>query len=270
MTKTKIELNALEKSLALVTTSEGLWQCMADPAYEANNGMFGGWTAAILLKAVVDDSRSTGTASACTVNYVRRVTPGSSLCIKTRIIGGGRAFTHWQAELCNADASQIFATASIVMSDRQTSKPFTEFQMPTVAMPRDLASFSPPGAFGQQVEIMTLEGFPPVNQPNTRSIGWVKERSARPLDPIQLTFLSDIYPPRIWYTLKKPCPMATVTLSVYFLATQEELSANADSYVLTEAIGSRGESSTYGSQARMWSENGTLLATTEQLAWYRD
>jgi acyl-CoA thioesterase len=42
-----------------------------------------------------------------------------------------------------------------------------------------------------------------------------------------------------------------------------------DDYVLNEATGTRGEHSTSGQQARLWSRDGALLATTEQLCWYR-
>ena len=42
-----------------------------------------------------------------------------------------------------------------------------------------------------------------------------------------------------------------------------------DGYLLNEATGTRGADATSGQQARLWSQAGALLATTEQLAWYR-
>ena len=62
---------------------------------------------------------------------------------------------------------------------------------------------------------------------------------------------------------------ATPTLSVYFLGTTDEIIAAGDDYVLNEATGTRCEQSTSGQQARLWSRAGALLATTEQLCWYR-
>ena len=64
-------------------------------------------------------------------------------------------------------------------------------------------------------------------------------------------------------------PSATLTLSVYFHGTAEEIDAVGDDYLLNEATGTRGEQSTSGQQARLWSRGGALLATTEQLCWYR-
>jgi acyl-CoA thioesterase len=58
-------------------------------------------------------------------------------------------------------------------------------------------------------------------------------------------------------------------MSIYFLATQEQLSALGDDYILVDAEGTRAEQSTIGSQARLWSRSGQLLATTEQMCWFK-
>ena len=60
-----------------------------------------------------------------------------------------------------------------------------------------------------------------------------------------------------------------MTLSIYFHATQGEIEAVGEDYLLNEAIGTRGEYSTSGQQARFWSRAGKLLLTTEQLGWFR-
>jgi acyl-CoA thioesterase len=58
-------------------------------------------------------------------------------------------------------------------------------------------------------------------------------------------------------------------MSVYFHATDDEVAAIGDDYILNEATGSRGARSTAGQHARLWSRAGVLLATSEQLSWYR-
>jgi acyl-CoA thioesterase len=58
-------------------------------------------------------------------------------------------------------------------------------------------------------------------------------------------------------------------MSTYFLAAPEELAAVGDDYVLSEAEGTRIEHSLVGSRSRLWSRQGNLLATTEQLCWFR-
>lgn len=55
---------SLENSLEIETTGTGARSSVADPSYEANTGMFGGWTTALLLKAVLEQPDRQGSASA--------------------------------------------------------------------------------------------------------------------------------------------------------------------------------------------------------------
>jgi acyl-CoA thioesterase len=103
----------------------------------------------------------------------------------------------------------------------------------------------------------------------TRSLMWLLEGSGRPLDAPLLTLLSDIGPPRVFYVSSQPRPSATVTLSAYFHATPEELAVGSGDYVLSDMVGTRIEQSTAGSRTNLWSRSGVLLATAEQLAWFR-
>jgi hypothetical protein len=97
----------------------------------------------------------------------------------------------------------------------------------------------------------------------------VRETSGRTVDHLQLTYLSDARPPRSFYWSDGPRPSATLTLSVYFHATEQELASAGDDDVLSEAFGTRGARSTSEEHLRLWSRQGALLATSEQLAWYR-
>jgi acyl-CoA thioesterase len=58
-------------------------------------------------------------------------------------------------------------------------------------------------------------------------------------------------------------------MSVYFHADDDELVAVGTDLILNESVGTRGVRSTAGQQSRLWSRSGQLLATTEQLCWYR-
>ena len=66
-------MGELADSLALQPLRPGEWRGFADPRYEAGTGMFGGWTAAILLNAAVSDARAEGRPSAITVHYLKKL-----------------------------------------------------------------------------------------------------------------------------------------------------------------------------------------------------
>lgn len=260
---------ALEQSLALQPAGEGAWRAFADPAREANTGMFGGWTAALLLKAALADPRSEGSASAITVNYISPVSPGAALILTGCPLGGGKSLSHWRCEVRDQASGALCAAASIVLSNRRTSDRFTEGAMPEAPAPHALPAFHPPPPFGDSVDMRVAGGANPFNQPTTRSLAWQRAVPASPLDALQLVYLSDVGWPRAFALGATPRPSSTITLSVYLHATTEQIAACGDDYILSDMIGTRIEHSTVGSNAKLWSRAGELLATTEQLCWFK-
>lgn len=262
-------MTELDESLALQSSGVGAWRAYADPRREAFGTTYGGWIAAILLKAVLDDSRAEGMPSALTVHFLMQVPPGSQLRLRAQSLGAGRSLSFWQSELSVGDAGTPAALAMVVLGRRKESDAFTDLSMPEVPAPDALPEAHPPGAFGERCAIRAVTGVPPYNRTDSRSITWVRETSGRALDYVQLAYLSDHYAPRIFFRSPGPRPYATVTLSIYFHAGEAELRRLGDDYVLIDARGSRAEASTVSSRVELWSRQGTLLATTEQLGWFR-
>jgi acyl-CoA thioesterase len=259
---------ALDQSLAMQASGDAL-TALADPAYEANTGIFGGWTSALLLKAVLDHPERVGSIVSQTVHFVSRVIPGENLLVRRTMVGGSRSVSHWRAELFRGGSGELLASAWLVLGQRRASESATDLMMPDVPPAEDLPSSNPPGVFGQRTETRGAYGLPPFKRPDFRSQTWVRETSGRAVDEVQLAYLSDVYAPRVFHISEGPRPSSTLTLSTHFFATPEELAQVGDDYVLTEADGTRIHDSLVGSQARLWSRQGVLLATTEQLCWFR-
>jgi acyl-CoA thioesterase len=262
-------MSELTEALRLSRVGDGELTTSADPRYEANTGMFGGWTAAVALRSVIDDPRRLGEPAALTVNYLRRVIPGSDVVILVQPVSSGRSIQHWRIEVLDLDERRLVAQAIAITVLRRPTDGFTEYVMPESFDPDSLDEVHPPGEFGKRVLLRPVFGIPYLAQETTGSVLWVRETSGRPVDAVQLAFLSDAYPPRILYMGEEMRPSVTLTLSVYFHATAEELEAVGDDYVLNEATGTRGAEGNAGQQARLWSRQGALLATTEQLCWYQ-
>ena len=161
------------------------------------------------------------------------------------------------------------ATAHAVFALRRSSESAVGCVMPSVPAPDDIDAGHPPGAFGQRTETRTAYGVPPFGLTDMKSLSWVRENSGRRVDAVQLAYLSDVYAPRVFHVSDGPRPSSTLTMSTQFLAGPEELSTVGDDYVLIEAQGTRIEQSLVGSRARLWSRQGSLLATSEQLCWFK-
>lgn len=264
----------LDRALELQRVDDALWGAIADPNYEAANGMYGGWTAAIALHAVSRSASSDATPAAITINFVKMITPGSYLHIATRRVGGGRSIGYWQSELRSEAEQETLAVASIVLASRRETDGHVDVEMPPAPEPESIdaggrGEGGPPASFGERTEMRVVEGFPVFGRPDTRSTAWVQETSGRPVDHLQLAYLADARPPRSFYWSEGPRPSVTLTLSVYFHATEPELAEVGDDFLLSEAFGTRGAQSTSEEHVRLWSRRGALLATSQQLAWYR-
>lgn len=264
-------MTALDKSLALEPQGEGTWRALADPQYEANTGMFGGWTMALLAKAALAHPDAQGTLSAATVHFVNRVPPGSFVNLHAQRLGASRSLAYWRCDLTveGAAPGELAATATMVLANRRESDHFTEAKMPDAPPPETLERFQPGVPFGERTDMRAVSGAPPFNKPSTRSMIWQRETSGRKLDAIQMAFLCDIGPPRVWCLGTTPRPSSTTTMSIYIHAAEHELAACGDDFVLSDMIATRIEHATAGSNAKMWSRGGALLATTEQLCWFR-
>ena len=262
-------MSDLEEALTLTPTHDGASNAFADPRYESNTGMFGGWTAAVILKSVIDDAARLGTPSAITVNYIAKIDPGMHVVVRSRRVGGSRSLHHWQSEVLAGDDGRLFAHAMLVFADRRETDGHTEATMPDAPDPETLEEFHPPSTQGERCLVRPIVGSPPFARGSTASLAWVRDTTGRKVDEVQLAYLADSNAPRSFFWSEGPRLSATMTLSVYFHATSEEVDHVGDDYLLTEAIGTCGASSTADQQTRLWRRDGLLLATSEQLAWYR-
>ena len=182
-------------------------------------------------------------------------------------VGGGRSIQHWRAAVRKIAEPDVLAMAMVVLAERRTTDPHVEPTMPEAPDPATVEQIHAPPPQGLQTEIRLVSGE--YSSGTTAGTMWVRDTSGRALDHLHLAYLADQYAPRSFFWGVGIRPSATITMSVYFHASAEEISAVGTDYILNEAVGTRGESSTSGQQARLWSRDGTLFATSEQLCWYR-
>ena len=155
------------------------------------------------------------------------------------------------------------ALASVVVSAGRPSDGQVEVTMPEAPDPDTLEVFHPPGPQGDQVVLRPIAGFPPYGRADTYSTAWVRVVSHRPVDYQQPAYLADERAPRSFHWSDGPRPSATMTMSVSFHATREELADVGDDYVLGEAFGVKAAWSISEEHPRLWSRQGNLLATSD-------
>lgn len=245
------------------------WLSRVDKRYWNAIGPWGGWTAGLLLKSVLAEADHAGDPVAMTVNLMGGLDE-SPITLETRAVRQGRSMEFWTTELIQN--GEPVAMAMVTLGQRRDTFSAHEAVFPQAPAPETIERPSRKGgpAFGAMMEMRPVSGTPfqPQND-SSHSLAWVRDAQARALDGVLVAALADVFPPRTFYRMTEFRPISTVSMSVYFHATPAELAQVGGDFILAEAQARRFESGFYDQQGALWSRDGVLLATTEQLCWFK-
>jgi acyl-CoA thioesterase len=259
------------ESLNLQPLAANTWIGEADPAYAHAGGRFGGWTAAALLRAAMLEPGERGEPLSLTVLYPDAVVDGP-VHISTRLIRAGSRLQFWRSELSQAERCR--AHAQVTFGVRRETLRFTDARMPDVPPPEEprLVESTPPVPFGRQFSMRWISQSPLTGRQDgpARSLVWTRDVQGRAIDHVLLAALADLAPPRVMFKTGQFTTSSTVSMTVHFHATPQELAEVGSGYVLSEVDCRRCEGGYFDHQIKLWSRTGALLATSEQMAAFRD
>ncbi len=260
-------------AISLNAAGPNRWSTVAEEAWSnPGGGLWGGYAIGLAIRVLEAEPEAVGEALSLTVTYAAAL-PAGGLYIRTRRIRQGGSVGVWEVELFSAGSDQVGVHAMVTMARRPNTPPFAFAKMPAVPEPETVAPFEFPG-IGQRFgalafERRPVEGFPPEPGPNSRSLAWVRSRRG-PLDRALLGMMTDNSPPRAFYALGRTVRTTTLSLTAYLHATAADLAAVGEDYILVEYEGRVGNAGSSDEHSRYWRRDGKLLATSEQLAWYRE
>lgn len=267
---------SLAESLAIDLThvAPGRWRTVAGPEWaNPGGGLWGGYAIGLAVRVLEAEPEAVGEALSLTLTYIAAV-PAGPLDVRTRRIRQGGSVGVWEVELLPAGSDQVGVHAIVTLARRPATPPFAFATMPAAPTPESLPAPPPPNEamrhYGAaSFERCTLEGFPPAPGTDSRSLAWVRSRRG-PFDKALLGMVTDNSAPRAMYALGPTIRTTTLTLTAYLHATAEELAEVGDDYILVECEGRVGGGGASDERSSYWSRSGKLLATSEQLAWYRE
>jgi acyl-CoA thioesterase len=258
-------------SIDLKLAGENIWAGEADPAYAHHGGRFGGWTAAVLLRAAMLEDGERGDPLSLTVLYTDAIGDGP-IEVSTRLLRAGSRLQFWRSEI--SQRGKLCAHAQVTFGVRRGTTRFTDAVMPSPPPPESdmLVESVPPVPFGQQFSARWATPSPLLgaSEGPASSLFWIRDKHGRGIDHVLLAAMADFAPPRVMYRTGKFTMTSTVSMTVHFHATPEELAEVGDSYVLSEVHCRRCEGGYFDHELKLWSRLGALLATSEQMAAFRD
>lgn len=253
---------------------KGRCQGATSPAYGNLVGPFGGATAAILLRAVLENEERSGDPVAQTVNFCGGISDGA-FEIVTRLQRTGKYTQHWSLELIQENS--VRATASIVCGQRNDGFSHHSTKPPEVPEPEACALMPAAGLMGwvERYAFRFVEGAPSfagktfAEPAGSRSVLWISDLPERPLDYVSLAAMSDAFFLRLLHVRGSMVPMGTVSLSTLFHATPDEISAQGTAPLLGVAEAKRFHASFHDQHMELWGRDGRLLATGAQTVWFK-
>jgi acyl-CoA thioesterase len=252
---------------------------MTSPDYWNMVGPFGGTTAALALQSVMQHPDVLGTPIALTVNYAAAIEAGA-FDIQATAVRTNRSTQHWTVQITQAGPSgapNMTTTATVVTAARRDTWGESDMPMPEAPRPEtvDRMSIGPSGvAWINQYEMRPFSGGIPVkwdeslHHSETRI--WLRDAQPRPLDFASLAAMSDMFYPRVWLRRAKHVPAGTVSITTYFHVGPAQLAEVGTGYLLGRAAGQQFFNGFFDQTAHLWSEKGVLLATSNQIVYYKE
>ena len=266
-------MNATESAIALAHVAPGRWSTQAGEEWSnPGGGLWGGYAIGLAIRVVEAEPDAIGEPLSLTLAYAAAL-PSGALDIRTRRLRQGGSVGVWEVEVLPAGSETVGVHAIVTMAKRPKTPAFVFATMPDAPAPEDVPSLDIPGEprrYGAGAfERRAFEGFPPAPGDSSRSLCWVRSRN-RPMDKTLLGMVTDHSPPRAMYALGRSVMTTTLSLTAYLHVTAEELAAVGQDFILVECEGRVGNAGASDERSSYWSRGGKLLATSEQLAWYRE
>ena len=270
--------HSFDQALVLESTAPGLFRGHTSPAYWNMVGPFGGITAATALRAILLHPDRLGDPLSLTVNYAGALSTGP-FTVQATPVRTNRSTQHWTVSIVQTDAQGeqvVTTTATAVTAVRRETWSLADVAMPTVPGPEGLDAYPPaPGIewFGRY-DLRPVTGALPRqwNGQGDSSLTqvWMRDSPPRPLDFCALAALADVFFPRVWLRRAVHVPAGTVSITVYFHASPAQLEATGTGHVLGQARAQEFRNGFFDQTVQLWSESGTMLATSHQIVYYKE
>ncbi len=263
--------HGLDEAVHLEPVGDGLFTGHTSRKYWNFVGPFGGITAATALNAILQRPDRLGDPLSLTVNFMAPIKEGA-FTVETKVLRSNRSTQHWSVQLGQEGNAEGALAAMAVFALRRETWGLREAAPPQVPPPEACKPFTPrlEILWPQMYEMRYARGRFGIENPDSVTHAWLSDVPPRPLDFLSLTAICDAFFPRIFLRRPQMAPIATVSLNIYFHVDATELAREGTHPVLCAAKAQVFNKGYYDQEGQVWGQDGKLLATTQQVAWYKE
>lgn len=234
-------------------------------------GPFGGATVATILNIIQTDPEAFGRPASLTLNFAAPLADGE-YTVDYAPVRTNRTNQHWTATI--AQDGKVCATGTALFAVERDTLSTIEASPPQVPGPEDLqvAPFPPVLAWAGNYEMRFADGIVPgpegTTGGSTVSTYWLRQSIERHWDYPSLGAAADTFFPRVYIRAGAGVPAGTVTMTLYFHASPDEITALGPDLLCT-AEASRFHNGLGDQTARIWSADGNLLVSSHQMIYFK-
>ncbi|MCQ9368118.1 thioesterase family protein [Brevibacterium sp. 50QC2O2] len=271
MNDARADAHPLDRVIGTSDVDVDTVRAATDPAFANMVGPYGGATAATVVAAIERDQRVHGRPVALTLNYAAPVADGSYELHRTPV-RTNNSNQHWTCTV-EQNGSTVLTGSALTAVERGG---WTDLEVtgPVAPAPAEVPVAKPVRglAWLDNYEMRFVTGAFPVDgaeaSPDSTTTVWVRHARPRGWDYPALASACDIFGPRIFNRLGRAVPAGTVTLTSYFHAGPDVLAEQGE-YLLCTVRATQFFSGLADQRAQIWGADGSLLATTTQLCYYK-
>ena len=262
-------MHAFDEAVRLQPLGEGRYRGHTSEKYWNFVGPFGGITAATALNGLLQRTERIGDPLSLTANFMAPIKAGA-FDVETKLVRSNRSTQHWSVQLVQEGEAVLGAIA--VFAARRDTWGLREAVPPEAPPPEACRKFEPRMEilWPRMYEMRYARGHFGKENPDSVTHCWLRDQPERSLDHASLTAICDAFFPRIFLRRPKMAPIATVSLNVYYHVDAVELAAEGSMHVLCVAKAQVFNKGYYDQEGQVWGRDGKLLATTQQIAWYKE
>ena len=263
--------HAFDEAVRLEALGNGAYRGHTSEHYWNFVGPFGGITAATALNAILRRAERTGDPLSLTVNFMAPIIAGA-FTVATRLMRSNRSTQHWSVEISQEGDTAPALSAIAVFAARRETWGAREAVPPETKPLEACKVFNPPLEikWPAMYEMRYARGRFGVENADSLTHCWIADAPSRPLDHASLTAICDAFFPRIFLRRPRIAPIATVSLNIYFHVDAADLAREGSAPVLCVAKAQVFNKGFYDQEGQVWGKDGVLLATTQQIAWYKE
>jgi acyl-CoA thioesterase len=263
------QLHPFDDAVRLAPLGEGRFRGHTHEKYWNFVGPFGGITAATALNGLLQREERIGDPLSLTVNFMAPIKAGE-FTVETRLVRSNRSTQHWSVQIVQ-EGEPVLGGLAVFAIRRETWR-LREAVPPEASTPEDCKLFKARLgiAWPAMYEMRYARGKFGVENPDTVTHCWVSDAPRRQLDHAALTAICDAFFPRIFLRRPQMAPIATVSLNIYFHTDAADLAREGSEPVLCVAKAQVFNKGYYDQEGQVWGRDGVLLATTQQVAWYKE